>query len=85
MSSVEQPTNWVAVIALVCGVVGVVGAVTAASLGALFGSVAVVLGFMARRYDGRRGMAVAGIVLGVLAVVLGVVSTILSANGAWPI
>lgn len=84
MSPVEHETNRKAVTALVLGVVGVLGALTFASLGAVVGSVAVVLGVLARREATQRGLATAGLALGAAAVVVGVVSVLYFAGSPLP-
>lgn len=81
----RQPSNGMAVAALVCGIVGTVfGLVPLTYLVALAaGAVAVALGFVARRRAkrdpsaGRKTMATWGIVLGAVAIALGVVGAVI--------
>lgn len=78
---VKQAGNGFAVTALVLGVIGaIVGLVPIFFIGAwLLGSLALIFGFIGRSRAkrepnaGRGGMAVAGIILGAIAIVLGIV------------
>ena len=72
-------SNGFAVTALVCGIVGAVLGVLPFFVGWILGIIAIVFGVLARKRAeadpaiGRKGMATAGIVLGIIAIVASIV------------
>jgi hypothetical protein len=82
----EEPARGLAIAALVCGIVGVVvGLIPILFVATLaLGLVALVLGGIAwtirRRAHVKRGVAIAGTILGVLALTLGIVGVVIVNN-----
>ncbi|WP_125143737.1 DUF4190 domain-containing protein [Clostridium transplantifaecale] len=69
----KQP-NGMATVSLICGIIGVLSlcACIAFPLSIILGVAAIVLSFLSRKGEPFTGMAIAGLVLGILALVLGV-------------
>lgn len=69
----KQP-NGMATFSLICGIIGVLSlcACIAFPLSIILGVAAIVLSFLSRKGEPFTGMAIAGLVLGILALVLGV-------------
>ncbi|OIH98635.1 MULTISPECIES: hypothetical protein [unclassified Curtobacterium] len=72
-------TNAMGIASLVLGVVGVAGGFFLAIIGVLAGIVGLVLGLVARRRSGGRGVVLAGIILSVIAIVVGIIGYVLVA------
>ena len=79
----QQPGNGMAVAALVLGIVGAVFVIIFFPLALVLGILAIIFGFIGRnRYNrnpavGRKGMAIAGLILGIIATVLSIALFIL--------
>lgn len=69
----KQP-NGMATVSLICGIIGVLSlcACIAFPLSIILGVAAIVLSFLSRKGEPFTGMAIAGLVLGILALILGV-------------
>lgn len=69
-----KPPNGMATVSLICGIIGVLSlcACIAFPLSIILGVAAIVLSFLSRKGEPFTGMAIAGLVLGILALVLGV-------------
>lgn len=83
-SEARRESNPRATVSLVLGILGIVLALLSDRVGAVTGSVAIVLAVVARRQDERRGTALAGMITGAVAVVLGVVLIVLNSVLAPP-
>lgn len=69
----KQP-NGMATVSLICGIIGVLSlcACIAFPLSIILGVAAIVLSFLSKKREPFTGMAIAGLVLGILALILGV-------------
>lgn len=80
----REPSNGLAIAALVCGIVGVVLGILPWTFWAawVLGVLAIVFGAIGRRKadrepaSGRRSMATAGLILGIVAIVFGIIGLI---------
>lgn len=79
----QQPSNGMAVAALVLGIVGVVFVFIFAPIAIILGILGVVFGIIGRnRYKanpavGRQGLATAGLICGIIAAILGAIFTVI--------
>lgn len=69
----RQPEATLALLALACGVIGVLGDLISPPIGLVIGALALSCGLRARQGNVRQNMAIAGAVLGAIAVVVGLV------------
>lgn len=76
-SNSPTTTNSLAIASLVLGIVGIVSAILLPLVGGPVGIVAVILGILARRHPGGRGLALGGLVTGAIAIAVSAVNSIL--------